>query len=229
VFTGNAVTYLFVIGALLSVRLPAPVRSTEETSGLQRLLAGVQVARRNPTIKRSLQIIFLFSFLCLPFIGQLPVVAAENLGINPRSSGYGWLFACFGAGAAAGALSIGTVFTAHSKERLVRSGLSAFAVALAVFSVLRSPTPSYPVILVVGFFYFATITSLSTVLQASVDDENRGRVMALWIMGFGGTVPLGNLVGGPLIEATSPTVVVFAGAVIALALAWLAQLNPPAT
>jgi hypothetical protein len=50
--------------------------------------------------------------------------------------------------------------------------------------------------------------------------------MALWVMGFGGTVPLGNLLAGPLIEATSITVVVFGGAVIALGLAWLADLTP---
>ena len=56
-----------------------------------------------------------------------------------------------------------------------------------------------------GLAYFAVITSLSTVLQQRLDDSNRGRVMALWIMGFGGTVPIGNLIAGPLIEATSVT------------------------
>ena len=49
--------------------------------------------------------------------------------------------------------------------------------------------------------------------------------MALWIMGFGGTVPIGNLIAGPLIEATSVTTVVLAGAVIALGLAVYADLE----
>ena len=40
--------------------------------------------------------------------------------------------------------------------------------------------------------------------------------MALWIMGFGGTVPIGNLIAGPLIEATSVTTVVLGGAVVAV-------------
>ncbi len=44
------------------------------------------------------------------------------------------------------------------------------------------------------------ITSLSTVLQQDLDDAVRGKVMALWIMGFGGTVPFGGLAGGWLIE-----------------------------
>ena len=77
------------------------------------------------------------------------------------------------------------------------SGLVVFAVFLAVFSLLRSPALAYPAILLVGLAYFAVITSLSTVLQQRLDDGNRGRVMALWIMGFGGTVPIGNLIAGP--------------------------------
>ena len=91
-----------------------------------------------------------------------------------------------------------------------------FAGFLAVFSLLRTPALAYPAILLVGLAYFAVITSLSTVLQQRLDDSNRGRVMALWIMGFGGTVPIGNLIAGPLIEATSVTTVVLGGAVVAL-------------
>jgi MFS family permease len=56
-----------------------------------------------------------------------------------------------------------------------------------------------------------------------VPDVVRGRVMALWIMGFGGTVPVGVLVGGWLAERTSITTVFLAGAAWALVLAWWAE------
>ena len=79
--------------------------------------------------------------------------------------------------------------------------------------------------MLVGVAYFAVITSLSTVLQEQLDDSSRGRVMALWIMGFGGTVPIGNLLAGPVIEATSITVVVLIGAAVAVVLAWYADLS----
>jgi predicted MFS family arabinose efflux permease len=102
-------------------------------------------------------------------------------------------------------------------------GFLAFAVFLAAFALVRSPLPAYIAVLLVGLAYFAVITSLSTVLQQRLDDGNRGRVMALWIMGFGGTVPLGNLLAGPVIEASSITVVVLIGAAIAVMLAWYAD------
>ena len=168
----------------------------------------------------------LFSLLCLPFIGQMPVLADRNLDIAARSTGYGVLYACFGVGAMAGALSVGTVFSRVPQVRLVRYTLIAFAVALGVLAWLRVPGPAFVAIAVVGFFYFATVTTLSTILQLHLGGSERGRVMALWMMAFGGTVPIGNLVAGPIIDATSVTTVVFPGALFALALARWADLRP---
>ena len=79
--------------------------------------------------------------------------------------------------------------------------------------------PAYPTAILVGFFYFLTITSLSTVLQTRLDNSNRGRVMALWIMGFGGTVPLGVLVAGWAENFVSITTVVLVGSIWAIVLA----------
>jgi hypothetical protein len=48
--------------------------------------------------------------------------------------------------------------------------------------------------------------------------------MALWIMAFGGVVPLGVLAGGALVGVTSITVVMLVGAVVAAGLAWYCDL-----
>ncbi len=106
------------------------------------------------------------------------------------------LYACFGLGAALGAITVGTVFAHRSKVKLIRPGFVAFAIVLALFALLREAAPAYPVSALLGYVYFVVITSLSTVLQEHLEDSQRGRVMALWIMGFGGTVPLGVLVAG---------------------------------
>jgi MFS family permease len=223
VFSLNAITYLFVIGALLSVRLPDVESSGADESRLHRLALGFRIARNRFPIGRCLVTMILLSFLCLPFIGQMPVLADRNLDIAARSTAYGWLYACFGLGAMLGALSVGTIFSQTPKETLVRVGMMAFGVSLGVFAWLRSPAPAFLVIVVVGFFYFATVTALSTVLQLHLAGNERGRVMALWMMAFGGTVPLGNLIAGPLIDATSVTTVVFPGAIMALGLGWWAD------
>ena len=150
VFSVSDVSFLFVIAALLSVRLPAPVLNPDEPRGFRRLTAGFLVARHQLVVRRVLITIFTFSLISLNFIGQLPVVAERSLGIDECSSAYGALYACFGIGAVIGALSIGTVFSQSSKEGITRLALVGFAAALTVFALLRGAALAYPVILAVG-------------------------------------------------------------------------------
>ena len=226
VFAVNALTYLFVVGSLLLVTLPEVRGRTQYPSRWRELTAGLTVARQDRVVGRCLVTISLFSLMALAFIGQMPVVAARNLGIAPSSARYGFLYACFGLGALLGAISIGTVFARRSKPWLVRVCLVCYSFSLAAFSLLRAAPPAYAVVVLVGFFYFAFVTSLNTVLQSDLDDAVRGRVMALWIMGFGGTVALGNLLLGPVVQAIGITDVLLFGAVVALALAWYADVRP---
>ena len=231
IFAGNAVTYLFVVGALLMVTLPAVPGSgtgVAKASRWRELTAGITVARHDRVIGRSLVTVFVFSLLALAFIGQMPVVAAHNLGINlSNSPDYGILYACFGTGALAGAISIGTVFARTSKPLLVRVCLVGYSLSLCGFALERSPTPAYVNVAVVGAFYFAFITALNTTLQSRLDERVRGRVMALWMMGFGGTVGLGNLLIGPIVEAVGITAVLLFGAGVAMFLAWYTDVRTP--
>lgn len=225
VFAANAVTYLFVVVALLMVTLPRRVQTARHATRWRELTAGLSVARHDRVVSRCLVTVFLFSLLALAFVGQMPVVAAHNLGIDPRSADYGVLYACFGTGALLGAISIGTVFSQTSKPLLVRVCLVCYAATLAGFALLRVALAAYFVVAVVGAFYFAFVTALNTTLQSQLDDAVRGRVMALWMMGFGGTVALGNLLVGPVVAAVGITNVLLFGAGVALVLAWYADVR----
>jgi MFS family permease len=228
IFVGNAATYLFVVAALLVVTLPPVPQSPAEASRWRQLTAGIRVAREDRVVGRCLVTVFVFSLLALAFIGQMPVVAAHNLGINlSKSPDYGILYASFGTGALAGAISIGTVFARTSKPMLVRVCLVGYSVALCAFALERSPVPAYFNVAVVGAFYFAFITALNTTLQGRLAEHVRGRVMALWMMGFGGTVGVGNLLIGPVVESVGITDVLLFGAAVALVLAWYADVRPP--
>ena len=230
IFVLNAGTYGFAIFVIARAALPR-VRDAHHDgadSGLRRLLGGLAVARADPLVRYCLVTIFSVSFFCLPFIGLMPVVAARDLHINPAGAIYGGLYALFGLGAALGAVSVGTVFVSVSRLVLIRRGLIGFAVALAAFGLIRNIWIAYVVVVLVGFAYFVTVTSLSTALQAHIADRVRGRVMALWIMGFGGTVPLGLIVGGAVASATSVSTVVLGGAGAALAIGALAWFRAPA-
>lgn len=228
VFAGNAATYLFIIGALWGITLPSPQGPGPGEGRLQRIVGGVRIAREDRVVGRCLTTMVAYSFFCLPIVVLLPVLAHENLGIDERSASYGFLYAAFGAGAVVGALSIGTFLAGRDLAKVVRAGLAAFGVTLALLSLLRLAPLAYPLIFAVGCAYFATVTSLATVLQHRLDDAVRGRVMALWIMAFGGTVPVGAMVAGPASDAIGITPVILAGAVVSGLLVVYADLRPPA-
>jgi MFS family permease len=219
VFVINAATYLFAVAGLVLATYPRHVGARVEETGFARLVSGFRIARHDPLVRSILVMLFTFSFFSLTFVGLMPVLADVNLHIAPKSEAYGLLYATFGLGAALGAVSVGTVFADRPKVNLLRPGFVAFGLLLAAFGALHSAVPAYPVALLLGYAYFVVITAMSTVLQAYVSDEIRGRVMALWIMGFGGTVPVGVLLGGTLVEHSSVTAVILGGAVWAVVLA----------
>jgi MFS family permease len=227
VFGVNAATYLFAIVTVLLIKSPPFTPATEGPTGLRRIAEGVATVRADPVLRRVLVTIATFSFLCLPFIGQMPTIANDNLHIDVKSLQYGLLYASFGIGAVTGALSVGTFLSRQDRGRIVQLGLAGFSVLLLTYALLNDVEPAYPVVAMLGFVYFAAVTSMSTVLQERVDDRLRGRVLSLWQMAFGGVVPLGVLIAGPVAEAFSIRLVMIVGAATAVGLAMYARISRP--
>lgn len=227
VFAINAVTYVFVVIALAMVHINDPHRNPEQ--GLREIFGGFREARRNRLVGRILLILPIFSILCLPYVGQFPTVADRNFGIDPQGATYGWLYATWGVGAVLGGLSIATVFAHSDKRRMPRRFLVGFAASLALFAEARGPSLAFPAGLVLGFCYFGLTTSMLTVLQQHISDEIRGRVMALWFMGFGGSVAISQYPAGWLMDRFSVTPVLLVGAVTALALSPFTDFVPLAS
>jgi MFS family permease len=224
VFIVNAVTYLFFIAALLTVRMP-DVRSAHSEKGWRTLLIGIDTVRERGVLERLLLGMFMFSLFSLVFIGLFPSVARLSFGIESASNTYRWLYAVWGAGAFFGAISVGTWLAFIDRKVLIVRGFVGFAISLAVFSQLREPTFTYPVGFVLGFCYFMTATAITTTLQLNMRNTERATVMPLWFMVFGGTVPIGNLVFGVVIEWIGVRAVLGFGAAFALFLAWWMDLR----
>jgi MFS family permease len=219
VFVINAVTYLFLIAAIARVKIPKIGRATE-ARGLANFTHGLRIARERTVLGRLILGMALFSFLCLPYVGLFPTVARLNFGLAADGSTYKWLYATWGLGACAGALSMGTVLAHVDKRRLIVPFFGGFAVTLAVFALLRSHEPAFPIGFVLGFFYFGLATAMITIVQQNLRSSERARVMSLWFMAFGGTISIGNLAFGPVVDAIGARPVMLFCAVCALGLAW---------
>jgi MFS family permease len=218
-FLINAATYLFVIAALLRLHLPRPAGVPHET-GRRLLTSGIRLVRANPVSRRILLALTTFSLFSLPYVGLFPAVARLNFGIIERSPTYNWLYATWGLGACIGALAVGTVFVDWDKRRLIRLGFAMFAVSMTAFAVSREPIGAFISGFFLGIAYFGTTTSMLTVLQSRLHDHERGRVMSLWFMAFGGTVTIGLLIFGPVVDAIGARWMLLGGAAWAGFLWW---------
>ncbi|MET0457771.1 MAG: MFS transporter [Ilumatobacteraceae bacterium] len=229
-FLVNAATYLFLIAAIVLVHIP-DVRGQHPEEGWRRLLTGLNIARGRTVLSRCLITMCVFSTVCLVYVGLFPSVARRNFGVDVDSAGYKLLYTTWGVGACLGALAVGTVLAHFDRRRLVVDGMLLFAVSLAGFAVVRSVTPAYPIAFVLGFAYFLTTTALITIFQENLADTERAVVMPLWFMAFGGSIPIGNLLFGPVIDAVGARWVLGLGVVFAIGLArWcdLRRLPPEA-
>ncbi len=81
-----------------------------------------------------------------------------------------------------------------------RAGFLLVAYACTLFLLVVSPVLWVVLVaeFVSGFFYFAIMTSMQTLLQQIVDEAKRGRVMSLFQVAWAGMSPFGALLLGTL-------------------------------
>jgi predicted MFS family arabinose efflux permease len=119
---------------------------------------------------------------------MLPVYAHDVLGDGGL---FPWLVAVTASGAIFGALATGR----EGRPTLARASLRLvfYGLAFGVFAWTDELWVAFAAQFVLGYFYFAVMTSLQTLIQQLVDDANRGRVMSLFQVAWGGLTPVGSL------------------------------------
>ncbi len=218
IFWINAATYLFVVWALFRVTLPPTTK--DHDNGWRGLGVGIKVARERKAIGRLLLTLFTYSLISLTYVGLFAAVAQLNFGIKPKTAMYKWLYATWGLGAMFGALLVGSVFAAIDKRKLTQWGFMINAFFMVTFALSGSPLPAFITGFFLGASYFGTTTAMSTIFQGRLEIAVRARVLALWFMCFGGTIPIGNFIFAPIMDHIGSRPVLLIGAAWTLFLAW---------
>jgi MFS family permease len=127
------------------------------------------------------------------YLTLMPIFARDIL--HGSSDALGYLMAAVGAGALLGALSVQRV-PADWLPRVPFLAAACFGLALIAFA--QSTTFALSLLLLVpaGFGMMMMGISTNTLVQGSVEDAMRGRVMAYYVMAFIGMVPLSSLGAG---------------------------------
>ncbi len=185
--------YLFCVIAaaalIASMRLSPYTPDDDGTGIFDRMASGVAHARERRPALAALLMVGMLSVFGVAHTVLIPIFAETVLGGRDL---FAWMVAATGAGALAGAVVAGSDARPPSLAR--SSGrLIAYGVALAVFSTAADLRVALGAQVVIGYFYFAVMTSLQTLLQQLVDESKRGRVMSLFQIAWAGLVPFGGL------------------------------------
>jgi len=205
----------------LAITIPAATRPSEdaETTGPR---LGV-LRSVPPMVLWLIGVTFLFNFLYGPVDVGLPLFVRDTLAAGPRV--YGELFTVFGIGSLIGGLAVGSL-----RRRSVVRWVTVLSILGWGGAALLLATAGSPAIALVAFglggLVYGPFTAASvTAIQDATPAAEVGPVISLWAALTIGALPLGIVVGGPLVAALGArgTFALCAGLTLALGLATLAR------
>jgi MFS family permease len=214
----NGLSFVAVIIGLmlLSARPPAAGATRSMKAELR---GGFEYVRSNPSLLGLASLGFMGTFLGSPLLTFLPVFAQDVLqgGVGQ----YTMLMSWAGAGAVVGALGVAWLGRFQHMGRAVLSLQIAMGLVIVTFANTRVPMVSALLLFTGGACMVMVFAMLQSLVQLSVPNEMRGRVMSIYMVAFRGGMPLGSLVGGWLAnQFTAPPVLMLNGTLLALAATW---------
>jgi MFS family permease len=204
-FGANAVSYLAVVGVLLSFprsKVEDPARQTL----LRSTALGLRYARFTRPIRILLVVTAIFALTTASVQALLPMVAVD-LGLG--ATGFGILYGVFGLGALLAAMTRERVRT-RAAARMLPGAMFAFGVAGVGFGLAPTPVLAGVALAVAGLCWVWTLTTLNASVQLLAPRWVRGRVVGLYLLAIG-LQPVGAFGAGLLAEllGAGPSVAVF--------------------
>ena len=210
-FAGNALSFLVVMAVLGTVPgdRQAGDRGDRGPREGGRVLDGFRYARAQRGLRLVLLVAAMFTLTAAGLQTLLPNIA-DDLGLG--AWGFGLLYGIFGGGAL-----IGTVLRQRLADRagprLLPSSIVLFGSICVVIGLTSSPVVAGTAMVLAGFGWIWTMTTLNVTVQFLAPRAVRGRVVAVFLLAIS-MKPIGALVVGALAEVT--------GAGMAVAIASLA-------
>ena len=179
------------------------------------LVAGGRYVRHEPVVRRILLRFATFIAPACAVWALLPLIASRQLGLD--ADGYGLLFAALGFGAVIGALSLGRV-----KQHLSSNGGAGARGGLLRARLRltrrwrRTAWLALPLLVVCGFGWTATVSTIISELQLFLPGWVRARAIAIYLMVFLGSQAVAAPIWGQVTQHSgSRTAMLAAAALVA--------------
>jgi MFS family permease len=222
-FALNGLSFFFVIIALTLLRLPAHRPFTGRRAMGTELRSGLHYVRDSRVMLTLTGLVLMSTFLTMPVLTMLPAFANEVLTSGGTAeTRLSMLMASQALGAIIGALIVGLVGASKRLGRLLLLIQIGLGVLIAAFALSTSLAFSLGLLCLSGVFFMGLFSISFSLVQMTVPDELRGRVVSIYMVALRGGGPLGGLVAGALADRFSaPGVMAVNGVILALISGWL--------
>lgn len=216
-FALNAASYLAVLGGLAAMRVVEQSERPAE-SAMERLREGFRYAWQLPPLRALLGVCGLVALSVAPVMTLAPMFADEIFHRGP--GGLGMLTSAMGLGAIAGTLLLARRSATAGLPRVVFDSAAVLAVTLTIFAASPSFWLCVALMPLIGMAVMRHNASTNTIVQLTLDEALRGRVMSLYSMMVIGMFPVGSLAAGALAARVGSRGAVLLGAAGCAAAAW---------
>ncbi|MBS1918463.1 MAG: MFS transporter [Bacteroidetes bacterium] len=210
----NALSFLAVIISLLMMKLPAYTPKPRNKNVFTELKEGFEYIKQTPAISSVLIMLALISLFVLPYTTLIPVYARDIF--HGTASTFGVIDSFIGLGAFSGAIFLASLKPGTNLRKILAINTFVFGTGLILFS----HAPWYALALVfatIGAFgMMSQVTISNTLIQTTVKEGMRGRVISFYAMAFFGMQPLGGLIIGYVSQKIDVQNTVMAQGIIAL-------------
>jgi MFS family permease len=197
----DAVSYLFVLGALLAMRPAEFFTQPRTTRERGHMVAGLKYVWQTDELRRPLIVLAVMFTLVFNWQVLMPLLAEVSFNAGPKE--FGLLSAAAGIGSL-----VGAVTTAHGNRNpgMGRLGVFSLLVGGSMVLVALAPTLGFAMLTMVPLGYAAMCFMITgnTMLQLNAKPQARGRVMALYGIVFLGSTPIGAPIAGWLGQVLGP-------------------------
>ncbi|MEO7719280.1 MAG: MFS transporter [Capsulimonas sp.] len=229
-FIGNAILTLAAIAALLLLRLPPRVKkagAVSVTQVLSNMREGFRYVRSNHTIRNLMLLVGSLATFALSFNILIPVFVRYTLlphaGDAEQVKAFGYMETIRGVGALLGAITVAFLGDpARQKNMLIWGALMSTGI-LVVFALTKSMWIAYLAMALVSYGFVVCFATSNTLVQLTIPDNLRGRVMSIYTLVFIGSMPIGSFFAGWVANKIGAPMAIFVCAVLSLITTiWLA-------
>jgi MFS family permease len=211
-FVLNGLSFVAVIVGLAMMDVTPFVGAISNESPLVQMKEGLSYIRRQPIVRPLILLVAVSNLFALGYMALLPALAQDVL--HTGTLGYGFMTTAIGIGALSAALLIASLGDYQRKGLMLTIGNLLFPAMVIAMSFSRSYHLTIALLVMTGFGFMTQNATANTLVQTTVPDKLRGRVMSVYMMVFQGLFPVGALIAGAVAERFGiPIGAAFGGAV----------------